>query len=138
MSAGDLRLGVLICYESIFPVIARDSVYHGANVLVNLTNDAWFGRSSAAEQSLSMAVLRAIENRRFLVRSANTGFSGFVDPLGHITGKTMLFTEGTFTKTIYLLNSQSFFTRFGYHFGPLCFFLSFFLVALVFIKKKRG
>ena len=138
MSAGDLRLGVLICYESIFPVIARDSVYHGANALVNLTNDAWFGRSSAAEQSLSMAVLRAIENRRFLVRSANTGFSGFVDPLGHITGKTMLFTEGTFTKTIYLLNSQSFFTRFGYHFGPLCFFLSFFLVALVFIKKKRG
>ena len=63
-------------------------------MLVNITNDAWYGHSSAPVQSLAMAVLRAVENRRALVRSANTGISAFVDPLGRISGETapLLFT----------------------------------------------
>ena len=79
--------------ESVFPKIARNSTAQGANFLANLTNDAWYGRSSAPVQSLAMAVLRAVENRRSLVRAANTGISGLIDPLGRITGETGLFTE---------------------------------------------
>ena len=79
---GAMKLGMLICYESIFPDIARESVARGANLLVNITNDAWYGRSSAPYQSMAMAVFRAVENKRTLIRAANTGISGFVDPCG--------------------------------------------------------
>ncbi len=115
-----LRVGVLICYESIFPVIARDTTALEANMLVNITNDAWYGRSSAPVQSLAMAVLRAVENRRALVRSANTGISGFVDPLGRISGETAIFTEAAAAEQIPLLQSKTVFTRIGHYFGLLC------------------
>ena len=74
------RAGVLICYEAIFPFLARELGGHGATVLVNITNDAWFGRTSAPRQHLAMAVLRAVENRVPLIRAANTGISAFVLP----------------------------------------------------------
>ena len=90
MTLGPMRLGLLICYESIFPEIAHESVLRGANLLVNITNDAWYGRSSAPYQSLAMAVLRAVENKRSLIRAANTGISGFVDPLGHVGGQSAI------------------------------------------------
>ncbi|HSO20754.1 MAG TPA: apolipoprotein N-acyltransferase, partial [Desulfosarcina sp.] len=84
-------IGVQICFEIIFPGLSRALAKNGAGVLVNLTNDAWFGRSSAAFQHFSMAVFRAVENRRSLVRCANTGISGFVDPAGRVVAKTGLF-----------------------------------------------
>jgi apolipoprotein N-acyltransferase len=84
-------IGVQICFEIIFPGLSRSLVKNGAGVLVNLTNDAWFGKSSAAYQHFSMAVFRAVENRRSLVRCANTGISGFVDPAGRILARTALF-----------------------------------------------
>lgn len=115
-----LRVGVLICYESIFPVIARDTTALEANILVNITNDAWYGHSSAPVQSLAMAVLRAVENRRALVRSANTGISGFVDPLGRISGETAIFTEAAAAESIPLLQSKTVFTRVGHYFGLFC------------------
>lgn len=115
-----LRAGVLICYESIFPVIARDTTALEANMLVNITNDAWYGHSSAPVQSLAMAVLRAVENRRALVRSANTGISGFVDPLGRISGETAIFTEAAAAESIPLLQSKTVFTRVGHYFGLFC------------------
>ena len=71
------RLGVLICYELIFPNLSRQATQNGASALINITNDAWYGRTSAPYQHFSMAVFRAVENRRALVRSANTGFFGF-------------------------------------------------------------
>ena len=73
LKVGSIMAGVLICYESIFPSISRTWVENGANVIVNLTNDAWYGKSSAPYQSWAMTVLRAVETRRSLVRSANTG-----------------------------------------------------------------
>ena len=114
------RAGVLICYESIFPAVARRAVAQGADFLANLTNDAWYGRSAAPVQSLAMATLRAVENRRALVRSANTGISGFIDPLGRISGETRLFTEEAVAEAIPLLRSQSLFTRMGHGFGFFC------------------
>lgn len=123
IDGGKWRLGVLICYESIFPRIARNTTHLGADLLVNITNDAWYGRSSAPVQSLAMATLRAVENRRALVRSANTGISAFIDPLGHISEETAIFTEAAAMHTLPLLQSKSFFTRAGHRFGILCILL---------------
>jgi apolipoprotein N-acyltransferase len=94
LSFGNFKLGVLICYESIFPDISRQWVEDGANLLVNISNDAWYGRSSAPHHSLAMAVLRAVENRRSLVRAANTGVSAVIDPLGRIVAELPLGEAG--------------------------------------------
>jgi apolipoprotein N-acyltransferase len=94
--------GVLICYEVIFPELARAQVEKGARILLNLTNDAWFGRTSAPYQHLSMSVFRAVENGRPLVRAANTGISAFISPIGEITLKSDLFAEGVLTREVKL------------------------------------
>ncbi|HWR02729.1 MAG TPA: apolipoprotein N-acyltransferase [Humidesulfovibrio sp.] len=84
LKAGDLALGVLICYEAIFANLAQERVARGANVLINISNDAWFGATSAPHQHLQLTALRAIEQGRYVVRSTNTGLSAFIDPLGRI------------------------------------------------------
>ena len=110
LKTGNLSFGVLICFEAIFPELARTLAREGANILVNITNDAWFGMTSAPYQHLSMAVFRAVENRRPMVRAANTGFSAFIEPTGAIRSESHLFTEqvlrgsvipGTFSLTFY-------------------------------------
>lgn len=117
---GPMKLGMLICYESIFPDIARESVARGSNLLVNITNDAWYGRSSAPYQSMAMAVFRAVETRRSLIRAANTGISGFVDPLGRVTGQTALFTEAALSSRPPMLDLATVFSRNGHRFGAAC------------------
>ena len=85
------RLGVFICYESIFPEITRSLVRDGADLLVNTTNDAWFGTTAAPHQHLAMVVLRAVEAGRTILRAANTGISGAIEPDGRIVRATGLF-----------------------------------------------
>ncbi len=102
-----------ICFEIIFPGLSRSLVKNGAGVLVNLTNDAWFGKSSAAYQHFSMAVFRAVENRRSLVRCANTGISGFVDPVGRIMVRTTLFEDAVLVREVPILSEKSVYTRIG-------------------------
>ncbi len=114
------KLGILICYELIFPYISRAMVRNGASLLINITNDAWYGRSSAPYQHFSMAVFRAVENRRALVRSANTGISGFIDPAGRILTKTPLFEEAAVTQSVPLFSGLTFYTRFGDVFAKVC------------------
>lgn len=120
LQAGAADAGVLICFESIFPGIAREWTLVGANVLVNLTNDAWYGRTSAPQQSMAMTVFRAVETRRSLVRAANTGISGFVDPLGHVLKSSSIFVDWAASAEVPLLEPVSFHSRYGYLFGPLC------------------
>jgi apolipoprotein N-acyltransferase len=91
LPAGKARLGVLVCFEAIFPALARDLAARGADLLVNLTNDGWFGDTAAPYQHLGMARFRAVENRVWLVRAANTGISALVDPAGRIVGSLPLF-----------------------------------------------
>ncbi len=91
LTSGDLALGVLICYEAIFPELAQKRVREGATVLVNISNDAWYGRSSAALQHLHLSLLRAVEQDRYLVRATNTGISAIVDPRGRVLARTGLF-----------------------------------------------
>jgi apolipoprotein N-acyltransferase len=99
---GTASIGVLICFEAIFPDLARRMSRQGANVLVNLTNDAWFGRTSAPHQHLAMAAFRAVETRRPLVRAANTGISAFVLPSGKIGPSSPLFAEAVLTESVRL------------------------------------
>ncbi len=114
------RIGNLICYEIIFPGLVRKFVNKGANVLVTITNDAWFGRTSAPYQHFVMAVFRAIENRTTVVRSANTGISGFIDTKGRIKIKSDIFVEATLTEEISIRNKKSFYTKYGDLFAFFC------------------
>ncbi|MDM7914483.1 MAG: apolipoprotein N-acyltransferase, partial [Candidatus Eisenbacteria bacterium] len=87
------RIGVLICFESIFPELAQRFVAHGANLLVNITNDFWFGDTAAPVQHAEMAIFRAVETRTPLLRCANTGISMVVDPWGRVSHQTRTFVE---------------------------------------------
>ena len=84
LNSGEARMGPLICYEDIFPDISRNQTRKGANLLINMTNDAWYGDSSALPQHLSFSPFRAVENRRSLVRATNNGMTATLDPLGRI------------------------------------------------------
>jgi apolipoprotein N-acyltransferase len=104
---------VLICYESIFPQLSRAYRRNGADVLLNITNDAWFGRSLAPYQHESHLALRAIENRVGIVRSANTGISEYIDPLGRVHGATALFVEASRSFRVETTDVRTPFTRYG-------------------------
>lgn len=95
LDAGGFSAGPQICFEVIFPRYTRQQAAQGAGVIANITNDAWFGRSAMSNQSLAMAVFRAVENRIPLVRAAQSGVSAIVQPTGEITGATELFARTT-------------------------------------------
>jgi len=103
----------LICYEGIFPDQVRRFVKGGGDVLVNVTNDAWYGRSSAPYQHLSAAVFRAAENGVYMLRAANSGISAIIDPVGRIKASTALFDETFLTGHIYLQNEKTIYSRRG-------------------------
>lgn len=107
------RLGVLICYEAIFPELAREWVRQGSSLLVNITNDAWFGRSSAPWQHLAMVRFRAVENRIWVARAANTGISAFVTPSGRLLAPTPLFAPAFATVEVGLGARPGLYARSG-------------------------
>jgi apolipoprotein N-acyltransferase len=117
---GKFPLGIQICYEMIFPDLSREMARNHAAFLINMTNDAWYGKTSAPYQHFSMAVFRAIENRRSLIRSANTGISGFIDPVGRILAATPLFEDAVITRSLPALTIESFYTRYGDVFAWIC------------------
>ena len=130
-------IGVLICFESIFPELSREQVIHGANLLVIITNDAWFGRTSAPRQHMAMAVFRAVENRRVVARAANTGISGFIDPTGRILVASPLFEPYAVKQKVPLLSSTSFYVDKGYLFPYLCLLLTAVCLLGISTRKKR-
>ena len=114
------KIGNLICYEIIFPGLVRSFVEKGANVLVTITNDAWFGRTSAPYQHFAMAVFRAVENRVPVIRSANTGISGFIDTRGRISKTSDIFVETVLNEKVAVGKSRSIYTEYGDVFAYLC------------------
>jgi apolipoprotein N-acyltransferase len=113
LSLNGAEIGVLVCYEAIFPELAREWVRKGSDLLVNITNDAWFGRSSAPSQHLGMTRFRAIENRIWIARAANTGISAFIAPSGRVTEQSPIF-ETLFLKGEVGLGAQpTLYTRMG-------------------------
>ena len=113
-------LGILICYEGIFPDLSRKTVEEGATTLVNITNDAWYGRTSAPYQLLQMARWRAIEFRVPLIRAANTGVSAVVDATGKVLGSIPLEEQGFLVRTVRPFRTLTAYARWGDWFAWLC------------------
>ena len=114
------KIGGFICYESVFPNFVRQFAASGAEVLYNISNDGWFGKTAAREQHLTIVRMRAAENRRWILRSANDGITGTIDPAGRVRGTLPLFTEATSYTGFTYIADQTFYTRHGDWFPLLC------------------
>jgi len=102
-----------ICYEIVYPALVRAFVRNGSELLVTMTNDAWFGRTSAPFQHFEQASMRAIENGRYLVRAANTGISGVVDPYGRVLAKSSIFEPAVMVEQVRFVRALTIYTRIG-------------------------
>ena len=132
------KFGVVICFEIIFPDLCRQFTKRGANLLVTMTNDAWFGRTSAPYQHFSQAVFRAVENRVFIARAANTGISGLIDPKGKILKRGEIFKEEAIHGTLHLMRERTFYTEYGDVFAWICSAVSTFLVGYALFRDRSG
>lgn len=130
------RFGVAICYEVIFPELVRQFVTQGAEFVVTITNDAWFGRSSAAAQHFGMVAFRAVENHRAFARAANTGISGFIDPYGRVIQAGPIFTELSMIGSLPLKREQTFYTRYGDVFAYACVIIA--GLSLVLARRRES
>lgn len=114
------RLGAFICYESVFPDEVRLFALNGAQVFVNISNDGWFGNSGAPGQHLNMARMRAIENRRWLLRSTNTGITAAIDPYGRVVASAARNTRVAINVPYAMVTETTFYTRRGDWFAYAC------------------
>ncbi|MBA4373247.1 MAG: apolipoprotein N-acyltransferase [Thermodesulfovibrio sp.] len=127
--------GTMICYEIIFPGLVRKFFTKGGDFMVTMTNDAWFGRTAGPYQHFAMAVFRAIENRKPVVRAANTGVSGLIDSSGRITASTPVFTRQILPGVVKMDNTLTFYTKYGDIFSYLC--LVVFVIIVLNVKIWR-
>jgi apolipoprotein N-acyltransferase len=136
----NISIAPIICYESIYGDFVRRQVKQGAQVLCILTNDGWWGDTPGYKQHFSFARLRAIENRRWVLRSANTGSSGSIDPSGKIIKKTPYWVKSAFTQQVKLRSGQTFYTKYGDWLAGLSvswILLSFSTFLMDYAKKSR-
>lgn len=110
---GDHPANAIICFEAVFPGLVRQFVGKGSQLIVNLTNDGWYGRSAAPYQHLEIARWRAVENRRYLLRATNSGFSAVIEPTGNIQSVTGLMQEGICEGRFAFLSEKTIYTRYG-------------------------
>ena len=113
LPVGDHLTSTAICYEVVYPSLVRDAVAGGSQLLTTITNDAWYGQSSAPYQHFAMASMRAIEHGRYLARAANTGISGIVDPYGRVVARSQLFEQVGLVAEARFLNSRTIYTSIG-------------------------
>ena len=136
------RFGVAICWENLFPDLVREFVRHGAQFMVNVTNEAWFGPITAPRQFLSMSVFRAVENRVFMVRCANTGISCVIDPYGRVASRVTgndggeVFVRGYISDSVIPLDSKTVYNLFGDWFAWLCVSASMIFLAIGVFRKR--
>ena len=126
----------MICYESSHPSVARGFIRNGARFLTIQANDAWLQNSSGVRQHFELARLRAVELRTGIIRSANTGISGIIDPTGIVKHKVKFYDQEVFQGKILLNKNLTFYARFGSVFSKICFVLIFIQGVLVSIRKK--
>ena len=132
------RFGVVICYESAFEDLPRKYRGLGADFLVNVTNDAWFGRTSAPKQHASHLVLRAIETRMGIARAANSGISEFVDPLGHAYAASELEQEAVVADRLRTSDVTTLYVRWGDWVGWLCVLATLGLAAVLVLNRRQA
>jgi apolipoprotein N-acyltransferase len=131
------RLAASICYEAIFPGLFRELTARGADLLVNITNDAWYGTTSAPYQHLEMATMRAVETGKYLVRAANTGITAVVDPRGRVLEATRLFDTTVLVRDVPIVPGLTFYARHGDVFAGACFAASAVLILLAARRRVR-
>ena len=136
LPVGAHKVSTAICYEVIYGSLIREFVRGGSELLTTITNDAWYGRSSAAYQHWDQAAMRAIENGRFLARAANTGVSGFVDPYGRVLQKSALFEQTTLVADVRYVQARTIYARIGDLMAWLA--LAFTLAALLASRRIRS
>jgi len=134
LDAGGSKLGVFICYESIFPDEVRQSAAAGAEVFVNISNDGWYGDSGAYAQHLKQARMRAVENGRWLLRDTNTGVTASIDPYGRVVASLPRKTRAALVAPFALSDETTFYTRHGDWFAFLCAIIS--VAALVYLPFR--
>ncbi|MCR4665957.1 MAG: apolipoprotein N-acyltransferase [Desulfovibrio sp.] len=140
LCAGNLSLGMLICYEAIFPWIAQKRVEEGANVLCDISNDGWFGTTPASRQHLYLTALRAVEQGRWMLRGTNSGISAVIDPQGRIVERGPLFTEGFLEGKAKISETRTLFHRFFpifFYLVPALALLFLFTLLLVSVLRKK-
>jgi len=133
ISYSNLKIGVMICYESIFSGIGKRLVDNGANVLAVITSDGWFGKSLGPVEHFYLGIPRAVETGRYLIRSAKTGISAIIDPEGRVVESLELYTRGSIVGSVKLYEHRTPFVSFGFLFPYLCPILS----LLIWILRKR-
>jgi apolipoprotein N-acyltransferase len=128
-------ISTAICYEIVFPRLVRESVLRGSQLLTTITNDAWYGHSSAPYQHFLQASMRAIEQGRYLARAANTGISGFVDPYGRVLQKTEIFERAILVGDVRMLETRTIYGTIGDLFA---YALAALTVAALLLAPRRG
>jgi len=136
-AGGAVPFASVICYESIYPDFVRQFVKRGAEFLMIITNDSWWGNTSGAYQHASFASFRAIENRRWIVRATNGGISGFIDPLGNMHQQTRLYTTTTIDGGIEAADHVTFYASHGDIFAQACLFCGGLIAILALVPRKR-
>ncbi|MEN6622652.1 MAG: apolipoprotein N-acyltransferase [Smithella sp.] len=137
LNMGKKKVGVLICYEGILPSAAAAYKKEGAELLVNITNDAWFGPTSAPFQHFSMAVFRAVETRLYLVRAANTGISAIINPTGDIVVQTDIFKKAAIKYNVKYSNIKTIYSKYGDVLVLVCFGLIVFFCFIILFKGRE-
>lgn len=139
LAADGKKLGVFICYESIFPDDIRQFALNGAQVFLNISNDGWYGDSGAYAQHLEQARMRAVENARWLLRDTNTGVTAAIDPYGRVVASIPRKTRAALLAPYALSNSLTIYTRYGDWFAYLCaIILLIALIASYSVKPKQS
>jgi apolipoprotein N-acyltransferase len=137
LQASDQKLGIFICYESIFPNEVRQLAEQGADVLVNISNDGWYGDSGAWAQHLNQARMRAIENNRWLLRDTNTGLTASIDPYGRIVARLGRKTRAALPAPYALTKVTTFYSRHGDWFAFLCAIISIGALIVRFTPQRK-
>ncbi len=133
----ELDLGVLICYESIFPVLAQKRVEDGADILINISNDGWFGPTSGPIQHFHLSLLRAVEQQRYLIRATNTGISTVIDPMGRILTQSAYGETATLTAKIGVIEETTIFHRIHWFILPVLSGLVLLFLVFAMFKHPR-
>jgi apolipoprotein N-acyltransferase len=134
---GDARGGIMICYESHFPSLAREFARRGADVLIEMTNDGYLGNTGVLRQHLANAVFRAVETNRPVVRATNVGVTAYINERGEVLDAADVYTEATRVWTISKSDGrQTFYVRYGEWFAWLCSIVSLGLLFFSFWKKR--
>jgi apolipoprotein N-acyltransferase len=136
IAAAGTKFTPLICFESVFPYLCRRGVEQGSELLVNITNDGWFGDTPGAIQHAQMCIMRAVEFRRYLVRSANSGVSMVVDPAGRVVTSLGLYEHGILTFNVAALEKRTIYSRYGD--WPVFWWCVVLLAVVIVFRRRSG